>query len=111
MSVSFCHTSAPLVAQDFGDFTDMVRANEVNTSSSNVQRIEFSLGWRFQTENEDGGCYCGEIPLSDLPQFIENCEIALESPRGMTETVTRRINQLRVLAKQAMHYNEPITYG
>lgn len=109
MSVSFCHTSAPLVAQDFGDFVDMVRHGEVNTSSSNVKRIEHELGWRFNTES--GGCYCGEIPLEELPQFIENCEIALESSMDSRATVTQRIAQLRVLAKQAIMYGEGIQYG
>ncbi len=109
MSVSFCHMSAPLVAKDFGNFTDMVRSCEVNTSQSNVKRIEHELGWNFK--REENGCYLGYIPAEELPQFIENCEIALEASMDCRCIVTQRIAQLRVLARQAMHYNEAIEYG
>lgn len=109
MSVSFCHKSAPLIVHDFGFFVDMIYAGEVNTSSGTVRQMEFELGWRFTSD--DNGCYHGEIPVADLPQLIENCEIALEACMDGRATVTQRIAELRILAKQAMQYNEPITYG
>lgn len=110
MSVSFCHASAPLVPREFCGFTDMVLDGEVNTSSANVAAIEFELGWRFERSHE-GGPFIGEIPLADLPQFIENCDIALNTATDRRELVTQRIAQLRALAKQAMRYGESITYG
>ena len=114
MSVSFCHASAPLVPQYFGDFTEMVKKGEVSTSSNTVAQIEHSLGWRFERESE-GGCFLGEISVPELQQFIEkcdivieNCDIALNDSRCI---VMQRITQLRKLAKQALHFGEPVMYS
>lgn len=115
MSVSFCHASAPLVAHDFGFFVEMVPANEVNTSSRTVSEIEQLIGWQFG--RLDGGCYAGEIATERLLEFFLKCEQCLKMYGGdrccaeMTSTAMNRIAALRRLAKQALHFNEPITYG
>lgn len=104
MTTTFSHPNAPLIAQDFGTFVEMVPANSVNMSSRNLGEVAFLLGWNL--DSQEGGT------ISNLSQFIENCCIVTDGALGSPgDIVVNYVRQLRVLAQQAAHYGESITYG
>ena len=107
MSISFGHASDTLVNLDFGDFSDWVYKHDVNCSAGTVAEINRLLGTNF--DNQEGGF----VEVEELQPLIETCSRWLESAdeEDRLSLYGIRINQLRELAKSALEYNEPITYG